>query len=209
MNEGKNRLQDKTIIFLGSSVTYGSSAGGVSFVEMIAESTGCIAVKEAVSGTTLVDNGADSYIARMKELAVEKADGFVCQLSTNDASRGLPLGEVSKSTDMATFDTSTVAGAMEYIIAYARKHWQCPIAFYTNAKYDDDAYEAMIKLLYKLQEKWQIYIIDLWNDEEFNHISEEQYKEYMADRIHPTEKGYRQWWMPVIQTAMTRMFEQD
>ena len=30
-------LENKTILFLGSSVTYGSAAGGVSFVDMIGE----------------------------------------------------------------------------------------------------------------------------------------------------------------------------
>ena len=40
------------IIFLGSSVTYGSASGGVSFADMICEKNGYDLVKEAVSGTT-------------------------------------------------------------------------------------------------------------------------------------------------------------
>ncbi len=203
MNTDVNVLKDKTIIFLGSSVTFGSAAGGRSFVEIIAEECGNTAVKEAVSGTTLVDNGENSYIARMKKLAVDKADYFLCQLSTNDATRGLPMGEVSESRELSDFDTATVAGAMEYIIAYAHAKWNCPVAFYTNAKYDSVPYEKMVELLYELQKKWQIGVIDLWNDEEFNNISKEQYAEYMADPIHPTEVGYREWWTPVITRAIS------
>ena len=55
-------LAGKKLIFLGSSVTKGFAARGRSFVDMIAESTGASCVKEAVSGTTLVDNGERSYV---------------------------------------------------------------------------------------------------------------------------------------------------
>lgn len=54
------------MIFLGSSVTYGAASQGVSFADFIARRNGCEAIKEAVSGTTLVDNGSDSYVSRLK-----------------------------------------------------------------------------------------------------------------------------------------------
>ena len=43
----------KTIIFLGSSVTYGAASGGVSFADVICRNYGYNMIKEAVSGTTL------------------------------------------------------------------------------------------------------------------------------------------------------------
>ena len=55
----------KRIIFLGSSVTYGSAAGGVSFADIICEKNGYEMIKEAVSGTTLVDSEELSYISRL------------------------------------------------------------------------------------------------------------------------------------------------
>lgn len=48
-------LKGKTILFLGSSVTCGSAPGQESFVEYMVKRDGILAVKEAVSGTTLVD----------------------------------------------------------------------------------------------------------------------------------------------------------
>ena len=45
----------KRIVVLGSSVTYGEASGGVSFADMLCEKYGYEIVKEAVSGTTLVD----------------------------------------------------------------------------------------------------------------------------------------------------------
>ncbi len=60
-------LQGKNIVFLGSSVTYGASSKGVSFADDITKQNGNTMIKEAVSGTTLVDEGINSYISRMKK----------------------------------------------------------------------------------------------------------------------------------------------
>ena len=190
-------INGKTFIFLGSSVTYGSASGGYSFADYIRDDYDCTCIKEAVSGTTLVDNGSDSYVQRM--LKIDKtidADHFICQLSTNDASQGKPLGKVSESMEPEGFDTRTIIGAMEYIICYAKETWDCPVSFYTGTKYDSVAYGKMVDALYELQEKWGIGIIDLWNDEEMNSISESKYNSYMSDPIHPNRLGYKVWWTP-------------
>ena len=50
-------LTGKNIFFLGSSVTYGACSMHESFVDFLAKRDGINALKEAVSGTTLVDNG--------------------------------------------------------------------------------------------------------------------------------------------------------
>jgi lysophospholipase L1-like esterase len=195
-----NPLNGKHIVFLGSSVTYGAASNGVSFVDFLADTTGCRVTKEAVSGTTLVDDAPDSYICRMRKLNPEmKVDLFVCQLSTNDATQKKELGEACRTYDMDDFDTLTVAGAIEYIIAYARKTWNCPVAFYTNPRYDSGQYAAMVVLLQSIQRKWDIALIDLWNDAAFNDITTEQRSRYMADPIHPTREGYLEWWTPYLE----------
>ena len=193
----QNRINGKVIIWLGSSVTYGAASGGHSMVDEIGENYNCVCVKEAVSGTTLVDNGPKSYVQRMFSIDTElPADHFICQLSTNDATQKKPLGEIADSFDKESFDTSTIAGAMEYIIAYAKEVWNCPVSFYTGTKYESDEYEAMVELLFRLRDKWGIGIIDLYNDADMNSVSAENYKEYMADPIHPSLKGYTEWWTP-------------
>ena len=193
-------LQGKTIIFLGSSVTEGSGALGESFVDFIAKKDGIQPVKAAVSGTTLVDQDQNSYIPRMRaiDLALQ-ADAFVCQLSTNDATQDLPLGSVSSSRDPSAFDTQTVAGAVEYIIAYATTTWKAPVFFLTGTRYDSSRYGAMVDLLLQIQQKWGIGVIDLWNNPAMNAISNGQRALYMVDEIHPTRAGYREWWTPVIE----------
>ena len=205
-----SQLNGKTIVFLGSSVTVGSAAESESFVEFMEKRDGINPIKEAVSGTTLVDNGDKSYISRLKKMDTEiQPDAFVCQLSTNDATRKLTLGDIAEGTDPDSFDTDTITGALEYIISYARETWDCPVIFYTGTKYNSQAYEAMVSRLLELQEKWNIVVIDLWNDPDMNAVSEEDYKLYMFDSIHPTRAGYRDWWTPKFEAALISVFQDE
>lgn len=194
-----DELEGKKIIFLGSSVTYGASAKGVSFADYIGKRNHAEIVKEAVSGTTLVDNGANSYISRMKKIKEKNADLFICQLSTNDASQKKEIGVIGESKELDSFDTNTVAGAIEYIICYAKETWNCPVMFYTNPKYDSEKYEEMVQLLQQIQKKWEIGVIDQWNDVKFNELTSKERSLYMADSIHPTQAGYREWWTPYME----------
>ena len=194
-------LKGMNIAFLGSSVTKGHAAEGISFVEFMCRHNGCTYTKEAVSGTTLADIGSDSYIQRMlcNIKTEDKYDLFVCQLSTNDASKGCSLGQIGNSFDLNDFDTSTVIGAVEYIICYAKKTWKCPVVFYSSPRFECGKYQEMVDALYRLQEKWGIGFIDLWNTLDVN-IAD--YNLYMADAIHPTKAGYLKWWLPVMERSL-------
>lgn len=200
MPKNANRsLEGKRIVFLGSSVTKGFAAYGKSFVDMIAARDGAVCIKEAVSGTTLVDNGPKSYISRLKKLAPDTAcDVFVCQLSTNDAIRKLPLGGISKDKN---YDTKTVCGAIEYIISYVKERWSCPIVFYTNPEFASVAYAEMVNALNEIAKKSGASVIDLWNDKEINTETHKKHS-YMNDEIHPTKKGYRLW-TPLFEDVLT------
>ena len=60
-----NSLSGKKFLFLGSSVTYGSASGGYSMADHLSATENCYVIKEAVSGTTLVDSGENSYVQRV------------------------------------------------------------------------------------------------------------------------------------------------
>ncbi len=199
-------LQGKTVLFLGSSVTYGYGSLGESFADFLAQTDGIVCIKEAVSGTTLADLKTNSYVNRMKNMDTSiKADAFVCQLSTNDATKQVPLGQIADGFSQELFDTKTVAGAIEYIISYAKKTWNCPVVFYTQAKYDSTYYGEMVLLLSEIAAKWNITVLDLWNDEAINTISEQQRSLYLVDAIHPTKAGYTEWWLPSFRACLTEV----
>ncbi len=196
----------KTLLFLGSSVTYGMDVDNDSMCEYLAATDRFKVIKWAVPGTTLADIDSQSYVSRLAARRGEVAacDHFICQLSTNDAGRGLPLGEISPSRDPADFDTATVTGAMEWIIATARATWNVPVSFYTGTRFDNSLYAAMVERLLALQTKWGIGIIDLWNDPDMNAVSADDYVRYMCDPIHPSKAGYDEWWGPKFLAYLTR-----
>ncbi len=200
-------LTGKRILFLGSSVTFGAAAEGQSFVELFEALDGVSAVKEAVSGTTLADQtsalaliafgNGDSYVKRLKQ--IDRNAPFNCvvvQLSTNDATMKLPLGEIGDG------DPKTVTGAMEWIIRYSKETWNCPVVFYTGSYYESAEYAAMVERLHDLQNKWDIGVMDLYTDEAFNAIDEETHAFYMYDDIHPTKAGYLEWWFPKMEADL-------
>lgn len=144
-------LAGKTIYWLGSSVTYGANSGGQSMAEFLAAKTGAICKKDAVSGTTIFDDGATentgikSYTRRLTNSTIfdknEKVDAFICQISTNDAisNRLSNRGKVTDITfeDKSYFNLKTTLGGVEYIIAYVTETWGCPVYFYSGSYFGD------------------------------------------------------------------------
>ena len=176
-------LTGKTVLFLGSSVTYGSASGGISFADTMAEELNFHCIKEAVSGTTLADLDETSYVSRLKRIDPSThVDLLICQLSTNDASQGIPLEKTES--------------AIRSILEYTREVFACPVVFYAGTYYESEAYEATIRLLYDLQAEYGFFILDLFNDPEMRAVSTEDYARYMADPIHPNLFGYQEWWTP-------------
>ena len=152
--------------------------------------------EDAVSGTTLADIDDGSYVSRLEsDLALGgEYDLFICQLSTNDSWRGIPLG--APVGEGGEYDTGTVCGAIEHIIMRVRRQWGCPIAFYTGTRYDSPEYAAMVEALLTIARLHDIVVLDLWNDADMLAVSPDDYARYMNDPVHPTDEGYRKWWTP-------------
>lgn len=77
------------------------------------------------------------------------------------------------------------------------------MAFYTNARYASVPYEAMVRRVYELKEKWNFEVLDLWSDNRFNDIGKKDRHLYMNDSIHPTKAGYREWWCPELERQLS------
>ena len=209
-------LSGRTLLWLGSSVTFGDASGGYAMPEEIERkhpATECY--KHAICGTTLTNDRPSSYVQRMLEIDPKlHVDALIVQLSTNDAGQGKPMGEIAESKDLADFNDATIIGAMETIIAYARSTWRCPVIFYTGTYFESadssqsKQYAEMVELLLKLQKKWNIGVIDLWHDEEMTALYDtELYHRYMRDPIHPTKEGYVSWWTPKFESYLEKLLE--
>ena len=205
-------LSGLTIVWMGSSVTYGAHSGGhYSMADAIADNhQGTTCLKYAVSSTTLVNGDSSSYVSRFELIKDDvKPDLVIVQLSTNDATTNKPFGEMADGFDASTFDDTTIAGAIETIIAYCQERYNCPVVFYTGSYTVKENYADMVALLLQIQEKWGIGVVDLFNDEEMTAIYDtDLYHEYMSDEVHPFRKGYVEWWTPKFEAYLSEYLSQ-
>lgn len=199
IKKDNDHLKGKNIIFLGSSITYGTASKGISFVEYLNTEYEVKGIKAAMFGTSLAGRDANSYVNRLRKLNFvnTKIDAVVCQLSTNDSRFDYKIGDISQSFNLENFNINTTVGAIEYIIKYIQIKWDCPIIFYTSIRGNDSTYKHLITQLYKLNRKWHKYIIDIFNNVEINKLAKAD-KEMMAYDSHPTKKGYRYLYTPII-----------
>lgn len=228
-------LDGKVIYWLGSSVTYGSASEGQSMADYLAALTGCISVKDAISGTTIFDDnastatGRDSYTRRLVNSTVydkeQQVDAFICQISTNDArnDRLNKRGEITGADVLASseFDKATTLGGVEFIITYVTETWGCPVYFYSGSYFGDEGtrkstnpkgseYAKLVDEVKQVAEKYnavdgfEVGVIDLFNDEEFNAVASDAYYSWAtSDAIHPKKAGYLQWWTPYFESYLT------
>ncbi len=198
-------LSGKLFYWLGSSVTYGAASDGESMAEYLAALTGCTSVKEAVSGTTIFDDGgngdsgAKSYTRRMINSTVfdkeARPDAFICQISTNDCTNA----RLSKRGEMLSYvpdyiqdcDRGTTLGGVEYIIRYALDTWGCPVYFYSGSYFGDSGtransdpkgseYGKLVEQVKEIAKKWyddgyEVKVIDLYGDESLNAAVTDEY----------------------------------
>lgn len=204
-------LMGKTAAFLGSSVTYGFAAKGVSFVDYLAARDGLRTVKSTISGTTLAGQSADGYLTRLKRdiPGGRHYDLLVCQLSTNDQRQGKRLGEVTGPDQRQSFDTETTLGAIEEVCRYGKNTLHCPLIFYTCLVNDSTgAYAQLIAKLRKLQKKWGFAIIDLFNNQGLQ-ASIKAHPHAMFDDVHPTQEGYLKVWLPVFEQELAAIVQKN
>lgn len=224
-------LKNKTIYWLGSSITYGFGSMGESMADFIAERNGCHCYKSAISGTTLADivydaedannpwkalgrdedsleeTASQPYVKRLFEFPKEvKPDIFVIQVSTNDSQfPEIYQGRITEGFSREGFDVHTTFGAAEFILSYIKEIWNCPVMFYTSPLLDSDNYLAMVENTKEMCKKWKAHLLDMNGDKEFNNKGKSNYDLYMVDPVHPTRAGYQLWWTPVFEEQFTEL----
>lgn len=208
-------LKGKTILFVGSSVVEGAAALRDGPAEYLQAVDGIIPIKSSVSGTTIAYQDERSYAPRLMSYGADvPVDAVVLQLSTNDAGQGTDLGTISDSYDPADFDKNTFTGSMELMLEYCKRTWDCPVIVFTITSYggryetrQEDPYDGLVQLTKEICDKWDAYLLNMWEDEELNDITQEQFDDWMANGAHPCRRGYLEWWLPEFEEALYQFFE--
>ena len=74
--------------------------------------------------------------------------------------------------------------------------------FFTGSRFESAAYQQMYDLLCQVRDKWDIGVLDLWNNPAINDVPADQKALYILDGIHPTKAGYRDWWGPELERQL-------
>ena len=168
-----------------------------------------------------------SYTNRLKNHDAKTDPGIdlvIVQLSTNDSKGQCPVGEVlpADKKNFNDFDLVTTAGSLEAITAYARDTWGARVLVITGTEFVDemtrtggqkaDIYLEMIDICHQLDEKWgeQFSVLDLWHNDvmyEGIEMGDNLWRTYMSDAIHPTKRGYLEWWGPYINAKIEEMLK--
>ena len=137
------------------------------------------------------------------EAILENISAFVLQLSTNDAKADIPLGKISENDK---YDITTSIGAIEFILEYVKKTWNCPVLIYSNPSFDSEKYGKLVEATKELQKKWKFKFLNMWDDKRFDY-NEKDRQLYMVDDIHPTRAGYKMSWLPEFEKALNDIYE--
>lgn len=222
----------KELLWVGSSVFQGFGAGNTSPATIIDAMDGTISTIEIKGGTFIASIGANvpgssvdpssSYINRLRDNHNIETDPHydlvVVQLSTNDAKGACEIGEVGNS--FTDFDETTTMGALQAIIVYAKETWGARTLVIGGSYFENEMtltggqdaglYQEMIEKCHQLDEKWgdDFSFLDLWhNDAMYEGVETggELWRTYMSDAIHPTKRGYAEWWGPYIEAKLYEM----
>ena len=200
-------LKNKTIAFLGDSITQGTGATEYKncFVEVFSEIAGAKALNYGISGTRIAPQTKPSdepafdldFIMRVPEME-ENVDAVVVFGGTNDFGHGdAPFGEIT-DTEAGTF-----CGACDVLMRLLlNKYPSKPIVFVTplhrlneNATLNETGIECRILADYvhaikEKAEKYSIPVLDLFTASGMQPDVEVQNKLYFADGLHPNDLGH-------------------
>ena len=205
--KSENPLYKASAYYDGDSICYGANSSGNSYPDMIAKRNEMYMTKKAVSGTTIAkrDGYTNSILERVKAMTADY-DYIVLEGGYNDCVQKVPLGTITTGyqTDV---DESTFIGAMESICKflctnYFEKKKLFIVPHRTLNTEVNSYYDSAITVC----KKWGIPTIDL--RDECNLIPfigetvQTQYFEGANTGVHPTEQGYRVFYVPKIEGRM-------
>lgn len=208
-----NPLENKILFNFGDSIAAGDGNNGKGYAELFAEKYNMVCYDFARGGATLGETDANTkYITTQVTNAIEGGlvpDYILIDGGTNDINYNVPLGQISNDYSLESFDKSTSAGALEWILYTLKTTYpNAKIAFVSVHKMSSRNYSKQIErqgLCADICKKWSIPIIDIFNRGSMNTFLAEHHKftnptesQPNGDRTHPNELGYVTFYLPLI-----------
>ncbi len=197
----------------GDSISYGTGSYGYSYAAIFAENHNMALTNNGVGGGTLASsvNGryhiAESVIKNIND----SYDYIFFDGGANDFACNAPLGKITAGTENQ-FDMNTTCGALESMLSYTKKTCKnSKIYFISVHKIYDDSKKNLLGLNYNayrvaiesICRKYNVPVIDCYNNPfDFSYTFKKNGVFPKGDKIHPTEEGYKRFYMPVIEKAV-------
>jgi len=201
-------LKNKTIAFLGDSITKGIGASNEDnmYVNVFADMTGAKVFNYGISGTRFakqirpseVPSYDQDFILRVPMMEKD-IDAVVVFGGTNDFGHGdAPFGEITDE------NLSTFCGACDYLMKILiEKYPSKPIIFMTplhrlteehlvnEIGLPRKALKDYVDIIRQKAEKYSIPVLDLYAKSGMQPNVEVQNKLYFADGLHPNDMGHK------------------
>ncbi len=169
-----NVLYGKSALFCGDSITNAvkdESKPYYGWAGRIGEAYGMKWTNVGVSGASLSTIKTSRIITQLHNNKNNTYDYVILHGGVNDAMTSGPIGTLNSSFALNSFNTSTMAGALDEMFYYAKQYWpNAKIGYIVNYATpnsnwggntrDMSAYFAMAK---KVCDKWEIPYIDLYS----------------------------------------------
>jgi len=203
-------LAGKLAVFDGDSITAGTGwAGG--YPKMIGDMYGLRHVNYGVGGGTITagtttTGGTDRHwVSRNVDNWNPDADYIIIQMSSNDYSLTVPMGDMLGTFTTTAFDDTTFAGALENTFLQAQLKYPAkkigliiPFKVYgTFQVLDRNRFETYIDMAKKICVKWSVPYLDLYSASPLNFGIKAIRDQFSllsgsdGDGTHPNEAGYR------------------
>ena len=201
-------LNNKTIVFLGDSITEGVGASHPDnkYVNVFSEIANAKVFNHGIGGTRFTPQIKPSantiwdkdFISRVPELE-ENADAVVVFGGTNDFGHGdAPFGDISDT------DVNTYCGACDHLMRIlVEKYPSKPIIFMTplhrvmeetlinEIGLERKPLTEYVRVIREKAEKYSILVLDLFATSGMQPEIEVQNKLYFADGLHPNDEGHK------------------
>ncbi len=205
---------DKRALFLGASICAAgreSSLAERGYCGRIAVATGISVTNRAMSGASFSTiKGENRILYQYQKVSDKNAyDYIILHSGVNDAwgtgGMSAPVGEVSDSYLIRSFDTTTYAGALEEMFATIQENSPSAKVGYilshqsphhdAESIRDTSAYHAVAK---EICEKWGVPYLNMYEDAAFNRALENDTTNHLYDKLHPGTTGYDILYLPIM-----------
>ena len=188
-------IYGKSALFTGDSISWGSDQRA--WAARIGEKYAMTYVNAAVSGASVSTTRVYRMIEQLEANKTGSFDYVIMHGPTNDAWDEVNVGTLSESYNVANYDVTTYAGALEELFYYARKYFpDAQLGYIINFRFsstlnnglsDMSAYVEMAK---QVCNKWSVPYLDLYNNEELTAALKVGTTVYLPDNVHPNAAGY-------------------